>query len=135
LGGRGRQISEFEVSPVYRMSSRTARAIQRNPVSKNHKQTNKQTNFKRENKKTQHVSAPCLNTGGSFERAAQKTKEIHREAAWVCWPSSEKLYAGEVPLLLLLLLLLRSSADSLALQHGLNTLQGLSCPSVALRDS
>jgi hypothetical protein len=34
LGGRGRQIAEFEASLVYRMSSRTARATQRNPVSK-----------------------------------------------------------------------------------------------------
>jgi hypothetical protein len=34
LGGRGRWISEFEVSLVYRVSSRTARATQRNPVSK-----------------------------------------------------------------------------------------------------
>jgi hypothetical protein len=34
LGSRGRQISEFEASLVYRVSSRTARAIQRNPVSK-----------------------------------------------------------------------------------------------------
>ena len=33
LGGRGRQIPEFEASLVYRVSSRTARAIQRNPVS------------------------------------------------------------------------------------------------------
>jgi hypothetical protein len=33
LGGRGRWISEFEASLVYRVSSRTARAIQRNPVS------------------------------------------------------------------------------------------------------
>jgi hypothetical protein len=32
--GKGRQISEFEASLVYRVSSRTARAIQRNPVSK-----------------------------------------------------------------------------------------------------
>jgi hypothetical protein len=32
LGGRGRQISEFEASLIYR--SRTARATQRNPVSK-----------------------------------------------------------------------------------------------------
>jgi len=31
LGGRGRQISEFEARLVYRVSSRTARAIQRNP--------------------------------------------------------------------------------------------------------
>jgi hypothetical protein len=42
--GRQRQtdfwISEFEVSLVYRVSSRTARATQRNPVSKN--KTNKQ---------------------------------------------------------------------------------------------
>jgi hypothetical protein len=35
LGGRGRWISEFEASLVYRVSSRTARATQRNPVSKN----------------------------------------------------------------------------------------------------
>ena len=34
MGGRGRQISEFEASLVYRVSSRTARVIQRNPVSK-----------------------------------------------------------------------------------------------------
>jgi hypothetical protein len=41
LEGRGRRISEFEASLVYKVSSRTAGAIQRNPVSK--KQTNKQT--------------------------------------------------------------------------------------------
>ena len=35
MGGRGRRISEFEASLVYKVSSRTARAIQRNPVSKN----------------------------------------------------------------------------------------------------
>jgi hypothetical protein len=44
LGGRGRWISEFEASQVYKMSSRTNRAIQKNPVLKNKtKQTNKQT--------------------------------------------------------------------------------------------
>jgi hypothetical protein len=46
LGGRGRRISEFEASLVYRVSSRTARATQRNPVSKNktkQNKTNKQT--------------------------------------------------------------------------------------------
>jgi hypothetical protein len=37
LGGRGRQISEFEDSLVYKVSSRTARAIQRYPVSKKQK--------------------------------------------------------------------------------------------------
>jgi hypothetical protein len=37
LGGRGRLFSEFKASLVYKVSSRTARAIQRNPVSKNQK--------------------------------------------------------------------------------------------------
>ena len=34
MGGRGRQISEFEASLVYRVSYRTTRATQRNPVLK-----------------------------------------------------------------------------------------------------
>ena len=38
LGGRGRRISEFEANLIYKVSSRTARAIQRNPVSKTNKQ-------------------------------------------------------------------------------------------------
>jgi hypothetical protein len=43
LGGRGRQISEFEATLVYKVSSRAARAIQRNLVSKNkNKKTKKQ---------------------------------------------------------------------------------------------
>jgi hypothetical protein len=37
LGGRGRWISEFEASLVYRVSSRIARDTERNPVSKNQK--------------------------------------------------------------------------------------------------
>jgi hypothetical protein len=41
MGGRGRWISEFEASLVYRVSSRTARARQRNPVSKNQKKKRK----------------------------------------------------------------------------------------------
>jgi hypothetical protein len=43
LGGRGRRISEFKASLVYRVSFRTARAKMRNPVwkNKNKKQTNK----------------------------------------------------------------------------------------------
>jgi hypothetical protein len=41
LGGKGRKISEFKASLVYIVSSRTAKAMQGNPVLKN-KQTNKQ---------------------------------------------------------------------------------------------
>jgi hypothetical protein len=48
LGGRGRQISEFEASLVYRVSSRTARATQKNPVSEKKKKERKK---KKENLK------------------------------------------------------------------------------------
>jgi hypothetical protein len=40
LRGRGRHISEFEASLVYRVSSRTARAIQKNPVSQKNNNKN-----------------------------------------------------------------------------------------------
>jgi hypothetical protein len=53
LGGRVRRISEFEASLIYKMSSRTPRTIQKNPVSKN-KQTNKQTNKKQKQKTMNH---------------------------------------------------------------------------------
>jgi hypothetical protein len=52
LGGRDRQISEFEASLVYKVSSRTARAIQTNPVSKN---KTKQTNKKKKKKERKTV--------------------------------------------------------------------------------
>jgi Sec-independent protein translocase protein TatA len=49
LGGIGRWISEFKASLVYKVNSRTGRDIQRNPVSKNKKQTNKK---QKQNKQT-----------------------------------------------------------------------------------
>jgi hypothetical protein len=59
LRGRGRQISESEASLVYRVSSRTARVTQRNPISNKTKQKtkkNKNKNKKQTNKqKTKEV--------------------------------------------------------------------------------
>jgi hypothetical protein len=52
LGGRGRWISEFEASLVYIVSSRTARAIQRNPVLKNEDQSVDTLPFLRNGNKT-----------------------------------------------------------------------------------
>jgi hypothetical protein len=54
LGGRGRHISEFEASLVYRVSSRTVRATQRNLVSKTKIKTKTKTKQtkKTKNKKT-----------------------------------------------------------------------------------
>jgi hypothetical protein len=48
---RGRRISEFKASPVYKVSSRTARAIQRNHVSKKQNKT-KQNKTKQNKTKT-----------------------------------------------------------------------------------
>jgi hypothetical protein len=45
------RISEFEASLVYRVSSRTARATQRNPVSKKQNKTKKKKKKKRKKKK------------------------------------------------------------------------------------
>jgi nitrogen fixation protein FixH len=53
LGGRGRWISEFEASLVYKVSSRTARPIQRNPVSKNQTKPNQK---KKKKKKCFHTA-------------------------------------------------------------------------------
>jgi hypothetical protein len=47
LGGRGKQISEFEASLVYRVSSWTARATQRNPISNKTKQNKTKTKQKK----------------------------------------------------------------------------------------
>jgi hypothetical protein len=54
LGGRGRRISEFEANLVYKVSSRTARTVQRNPVSKKPKKKKKKQN---KNKKTKKKTA------------------------------------------------------------------------------
>jgi hypothetical protein len=43
LEGRSRWISEFKASLVYRVSSRTARATQRNLVLKNQKKKKKKS--------------------------------------------------------------------------------------------
>jgi hypothetical protein len=57
LGGRGRRISEFEASLVYKVSSRTARATQRNPVSEKKKKEEEEEkrNDEREKEKKEGI--------------------------------------------------------------------------------
>jgi hypothetical protein len=58
LGGRGRRISEFKASLVYKVSSRTARARQRNPVLKKTKPKPKKKKKKKiKATKPKHISA------------------------------------------------------------------------------
>jgi hypothetical protein len=70
LGGRGSQISEFKANLVYKVSSRTARATQRNPVPKNKKQNKQTKNQKKQKKKKQKQKNKKQKTkpgsGGSF---------------------------------------------------------------------
>jgi hypothetical protein len=62
LGGRGRRISEFEASLVYKVRSRTARTIQRNPVSEEkRKGIIKSLNFKGR-KTSEFLDYPKLST-------------------------------------------------------------------------
>jgi hypothetical protein len=56
LGGRGRRISEFEASLVYKVSSRTARATQRNPVSKKPKRKKQMLTNNHHLKSKRHVT-------------------------------------------------------------------------------
>jgi hypothetical protein len=72
LGGRDRRISEFEASLVYKVSSRTARTIQRNPVlKKKKKKPNKQ---KKTNKRKEYsinegdfLDLKCWKSGSKFK--------------------------------------------------------------------
>jgi hypothetical protein len=64
LGGRGRRVSEFEVSLVYKVSSRTARTTQINPVSKKTK------------KKKNHF---LLYKNGNIRKIAQNVKGKRRK--------------------------------------------------------
>jgi hypothetical protein len=43
MGGRGRQISKFKVSQIYRATSRTVKDTQRSPISKQQQQNKAKT--------------------------------------------------------------------------------------------
>jgi hypothetical protein len=71
LGGKGSQISEFKPSLVYRVSSRIARATQRNPVSKKAKQQQQQQQQQQQNQNKKHTKkeSRCKNkTPGKIKR-------------------------------------------------------------------
>ena len=102
-GGRGRQIFEFKVSLVYRVSFRIARATQRNPVSKTTKQTNKPkpraTTTKPETKLDLALCTPGIEHLGSGSRAGNRNLRLELEMrfGWVaCWPCIHKAL-GSMP--------------------------------------
>jgi hypothetical protein len=66
---------EFEASLVYKVSSRTARATQRNPVSKNQKKKKKRKKRKKKKKETHPY---CIPSGGGGD----VVKDPHTDS-WV----------------------------------------------------
>jgi hypothetical protein len=69
LGGRGRWISEFEASLVYKVSSRTAKDTQRNPVSKNKNKNKNKTKNKQKNQ-------PNKQTTPTFSKLTSESVEF-----------------------------------------------------------
>jgi hypothetical protein len=77
LGGRGRQISEFEASLVYKVSSRTARAIQRNPDSKTNQKTKNQNKQKKLNYLYEYTVAVFRHTRRGHQMPLQMVVSHH----------------------------------------------------------
>jgi hypothetical protein len=61
LGGRGRRISEFEASLVYKVSSRTSRAIRETLSRKKTKQTKTKTKTIKKKKRKKKKSKKKIN--------------------------------------------------------------------------
>ena len=81
--GRSRQISEIEPSQVYKVSSRTSRAIQRNPVSKKQKQKQQQkTNKQTKNQVQAGHSGVCLGRQRLEELYEFKTSFVYTANSW-----------------------------------------------------
>jgi hypothetical protein len=84
LGGRGRQIFEFEASLVYRVSSTTARATQRNPVSTPPPPQKKKKKKKRKKKKRKTM----LKEKNKNKNKNKNKKPSIRTHKYVSWNNS-----------------------------------------------
>jgi hypothetical protein len=75
---RGRRISEFEASLVYKVTSRTARAIQRNPVSKKPKNKKKKKKNKKKTKKQKNKKRKQASAKGLCSRPVFQIRDVPR---------------------------------------------------------
>jgi hypothetical protein len=77
LGGRGRWISEFEASLVYKVSSRTARATEKPCLEKpKKKQTNTKTKTKTKTKKKKKNKPKTKTKTKKTQLPPQKNKPL-----------------------------------------------------------
>jgi hypothetical protein len=89
LGGRSKQISEFEASLVYIVSSRTARAIQKNLVSKKKKKEEGRQAGKKRKEKGGRGQGRGEKRGGGKERGGGR--KDHPLLSTCNEPGSDKL--------------------------------------------
>jgi hypothetical protein len=82
LGGRGRWISEFKASLVYKVSSRTARAIQRETLSQKNK-----TKTKTKQKRKCPITFPKPDLMKAFSQTKQNKKRKKERKASKQHPS------------------------------------------------
>jgi hypothetical protein len=96
-GSRGRWISEMEASLVYKVSSRIARATQRNPVSKNQKKKKKVSSKAKSSGPTTHSSSrpiplPKLDSGRPLLGfPSLSSNHVHQGCEWV----SQRIARGD----------------------------------------
>jgi hypothetical protein len=83
-GGRGRRISEFKASLVYRVSSRTARATQRNPVYSESPRTIKQTGRGDKMARWTKVTAATPDCLSWIHRTSMVGKSASSSCAHIC---------------------------------------------------
>jgi hypothetical protein len=79
LEGRGRWISEFRASLVYRVSSRTARAIQRNLVSRKEKKRKEKKRKEKKRKEKKRKEKRREGEGRGGEGRGEKRREEKRK--------------------------------------------------------
>jgi hypothetical protein len=85
LGGRGRLISDFAASLVHRVSSRTARAIQRNPVLKKNKTKQKQKQKQKMKKPKPKPKTKNEKNKTKTKTKPNQTKPKHRNIIRICF--------------------------------------------------
>jgi hypothetical protein len=88
LGDRGRWISEFKASLVYKVRSRTARATQRNPVSK--KQKTKQKKKTKQTKKEKRKNLNQAEVAHAFNLLEGRDRRISQSEASLVYKASSR---------------------------------------------
>jgi hypothetical protein len=90
LGGRRIRISEFEASLVYKVSSRTARAIPRNPVKKRREEKRREEK-RREEKRREEKRREEKRREEERKRKKERKKESRCSQSSIGWSTESQM--------------------------------------------